>query len=641
MKASLTLLGRPRLEKADGTVVVLPAKAFALAAQIVLDCPARETTRGAAAGFLWEAASQQRRRSGNLRQLIQRILTAQSESGVRVFVFEDDRIRLDGAAVGVDLDLLPTEIAPTDGDGVYALGRLFRGELLAGIDEDGPEFAQWLMARRERLRDVFVRTVAPLVDADPPRLTDEQTAYVAHRLAEIDPCEEAGYRGLIRLHGRRGDAEAVQRTFRQLQNELERIVDAKPSETTRAVYLAATRRLLPTREAGTVLAGMAPAFAPLVGRIRPLMAVHIRIASFLSDAEAERARAHVDECVDLLWRSHSVTVMRSDDEPGMPSRPFAGCDYRLDLGASRSEDRMVLRFQLRATTTGEVLWSSKAAPDHSPAALTRAVEDIQRYVEIGELAAGDHPASLERQVHRLTLQGERWLKNIELPSVRRAKSLFRNALSSRGEHAPAMAGLSRAFRMEWLLLTRGDMTELETAESWAKKAIAADPDDARGAHEMGICQIYRRRFDHGLELLERAAGSAPSNVTIAEDLADARVMSGMIDQGIAQFDALLARLPHPSDQLLWYAAGGFYLAGHYHRAIDLLDRMVMPDTAFHLRVACHAMLNQRAEAEHFVRAMRDRLPDFRIGSRSHMAPLRRPEDREHFEAGLMSAGFDR
>jgi DNA-binding SARP family transcriptional activator len=638
MKASLTLLGRPRLERSDGTPVVLPAKAFVLAAQIVLDCPDRETTRAAAAAFLWEATSQQRRRSGNLRQLIQRIQTAQSEGGVRVFVFEDDRIRVD-RAVGVDLDLMPTEIAPTDGDAIYALGRLFRGELLAGVDEDGPEFAQWLMARRERLRDVFVRIVAPLVDADPPRLTDEQTTYVAHRLAEIDPCEEAGYRGLIRLHGRRGDAEAVQRTFRQLQNELERIVDAKPSEATRAVFMAATRRLTPSREVAAF--GSSPAFASLVGRIRPLMAVHIRIASFLTDAEAELARAHVDECVDLLWRSHSVTVMRSDDEPGMPSRPFAGCDYRLDLGASRSEDRLVLRFQLRATATGEVLWSSKAAPEHAPTALTRAVEDIQRYVEIGELSASDQPVSVERQVHRLTLQGERWLKNIELPSVRRAKSLFRSALNSRDEYAPALAGLSRAFRMEWLLLTRGDMTELETAETWAKKAIAADPDDARGAHEMGICQIYRRRFDHGLELLERAAGSAPANVAIAEDLADARVMSGMIDQGIAQFDALLARLPYPSDQLLWYAAGGFYLAGDYDRAIGLLDRMVMPDTAFHLRAACHAMLNQRAEAEHFVRAMRDRLPDFRIGSRSHMAPLRRPEDREHFEAGLMSAGFDR
>ena len=190
-------------------------------------------------------------------------------------------------------------------------------------------------------------------------------------------------------------------------------------------------------------------------------------------------------------------------------------------------------------------------------------------------------------------------------------------------------------------LTRGDMTGLEAAELHARAAIAADPDDARGSHEMGICQIYRRRFDLGLRMLELAADTAPGDAAVAEDLADARVMSGLLTDGLADFSALLARSPHASDQLLWYAAGGSYLAARYREAIDLLDRMAAPDTAFHLRAACHAMLDERAAAEHFVHQMRERIPDFRIEPRSHMAPLRRQEDRDHFEAGLRAAGFDR
>lgn len=642
MSASLNVLGKPALERSDRSLIAFPEKAFVLAVHLALDCSERWTSREAAARFLWESAPTARR-SGNLRQLIQRIQAAQTANGVRVFAFVGDRVQLVLDEIELDLSAFVGRLGEATPEAAYALGRLYRGELLAGVDDPGPELAQWILGRREGLRGDFVRAVAPVLDAVPPRLSDEQTVFLAHRLAEVDGFEEAGHRGLIRLHARRGDLDAAQRVFRQLSAQLSRDLGTRPSEATRTTMAAATRSATVAEDANTALSEPeGPATpVPLYRPVLPVLCLWVRHAASLSDGEIERARAVVDDCIEQLWRTRALTLLRIDAAVeaaagGMPDR----CDYRLDCTAGRAEGRIVLRFQLLSTGTSEILWSSRLVPEADDGAIARTVEVVCRHIEDQERAATAEPGDA-RAVHRQTLQGGLHLRQIDLPSVRRAKTLFRSALATRADHAAALAGMSKAFRLEWLLLTRGEMSGLETAEVFAKKAMAADPDNAQGAREMGICQIYRRRYELGLTLLERAVGMMPADGTICEDLADARVMSGLLPEGLAGFEVLLARDAQPNDQLLWYAAGGRYLAGRYADAIALLDQMLLPDTAFHLRAASHAMLGELAEAAYFMQQMRERIPDFNIASRSHMAPLRRIQDREHFEAGLKAAGFDR
>jgi len=114
---------------------------------------------------------------------------------------------------------------------------LYRGDLLDGLYvEDAPEFDEWLLAERERLRALIRRALEQLV-----RLAIASGAYEpglehARRLLALDPWVEEGHRQMMRLlalSGRRGAALAQYETCCRILKEQ---VGVQPSEETTALY---------------------------------------------------------------------------------------------------------------------------------------------------------------------------------------------------------------------------------------------------------------------------------------------------------------------------------------------------------------------------------------------------------------------
>ena len=90
-----------------------------------------------------------------------------------------------------------------------AAADLYRGDLLEGLDFRGALFEDWLMAERERLRELALDALARLLAYQRSAGLAEPALQTALRLIALDPLQEAVHRTLMRLYaqlGRRGAA---------------------------------------------------------------------------------------------------------------------------------------------------------------------------------------------------------------------------------------------------------------------------------------------------------------------------------------------------------------------------------------------------------------------------------------------------
>jgi predicted ATPase/DNA-binding SARP family transcriptional activator len=147
---------------------------------------------------------------------------------------------------------------------------LYRGDLLEGVYED------WVLAERERLRELFIQALERLSQALKGEQDYEQALVIAFRLTQVDPLRESAHREVMRLHhllGNEGLAlkqfEACRRLFKDelgLEPELETVELAREiarrSSNPEAPYLPEAN----PRSGESPLERNLPGQIPLIGR---------------------------------------------------------------------------------------------------------------------------------------------------------------------------------------------------------------------------------------------------------------------------------------------------------------------------------------------------------------------------------------
>lgn len=658
MSLRLSLTGRPELVDAAGRSLRLPRKAFVLAAFLVFDAAKGRLPRERASHLLWEEADPARR-AGNLRQLLARVREAQEAEGFRLFEIGTDHVDLVAEDVLIDAAVVLEAHAGAAGRALLDICKAYSGDLLLGLDEGGEAFTRWLWARRAMLREQFVDVVATDLEATLDVLDPEEVIFAARRLSEADPFQEVAYRVRMRIHAGRGEFATAQRIHRRLIEVL-RETGGRPSPETSALVAEIVARAAP--RGGRAPAAGEPADhepaegAPDAGStgmptpaIRTLQLPRLSLVfPSLADLPAEHrewAETLFDDAAIRLWRTRSFVLSRPTDVRTRPidlieRRRREPCDYLVDFRLARRDGQPVLTTSLVASASGEIMWIHRydfGEPVRRAARelVINCVHQIEQ-AELRALAAGPDQVT----AYRLTLQGNRLLRSIDLPSIRRARQIFRAALAIDADHAPTLAALSKAYRLEWLRLARADEKELDLAIDFARQAIAAGPDGVHGLQQFGICNIYKKNYEQGLVALERAERQAPDQSEVVAEHADGLICYGSLADGLVKIRPILDETILADDQLLWNAASGHYLSGHYEETLGLLSRMSTEEPAFHLKAACFAMMSQLDEARRYVRKLREILPDFTIRKRLEMVPLRRREDLEHYEYGLRTAGFE-
>jgi DNA-binding SARP family transcriptional activator/tetratricopeptide (TPR) repeat protein len=667
MSCRLTLLGPPQLLDEQGRLIPIPAKAFALAAYILLTSGGTPTSRAALRQFLWEN-SDTKTAATNLRKFLLRIRQAQKQFGFELIHEDRDHVRL-AKSVEIDLAEFQKNTGMLDPNDLAKLCDLYRGELLEGCAWDEPDVREWLEVQRARLKDSFVSVVSDWLEAPVPSADRMCLRLAARRLIEVEPYNETGHRTLMRLFAEDGEPARVRDVYRSLEQCLRNDLNTEPHAATTELFHSLTparpspapatqhdrQRARPDPDSkGTPSIitddshpdpSVAPAKsgAPKVTVLPPSTiggqdVGHQIIGSLIDDVTIGLCRFRSLSVV----APHTAWELTASGKKGLFSS--FGIDYVVETQMQNRGGELWLSIRLLEASTRRILWTEQYEVDRAQTSqqyrrlsvqiLTSLVDTIER----SELACYD--SEQDPTAYHLYLAGQNYLRTLDLPHLRRARRAFKSALNTCPDFVPTLSGLARTLRLEWVLLARGESELLVEAKKLANRAIELDPDDARGYRELGACNLYVGRFDESLRALEQAELRNPQFADLLVDSADA-LTHACEPQAALEKVALAIDLNPLCPDFYWWVAGGSNFHLHrYVEAVECMSRMRDQTPAYRLLAASWARLGEREQAAEYVHRVMEIHPDFRVSNWLSILPIRDPQYERDYEQGLREAGFE-
>ena len=240
----MRLLGPPEIEVDGRALRVDTRKAVALLAYLAMT---GGTDRDHLVDLLWPGYDVERGRA-SLRRTLSALRSGLGEGWIQA-----DRLRVSlTGAVELDVERLkrledlhrhpPGESCESCLDLLRSLAGLSRGDFMQGFTVRGaPGFEEWQIAESHRVRSELGRVLTLRLDACRALGNDDETVAVARDLIALDPLNEAAYRALMTVHGRRGDRGALVTTYRELVAILEAELGVEPLEETSELYRALSR----------------------------------------------------------------------------------------------------------------------------------------------------------------------------------------------------------------------------------------------------------------------------------------------------------------------------------------------------------------------------------------------------------------
>jgi len=628
----VVLLGSARSGE-KSSAAQLPRLGLALLAYLLLDCPGGRASREEVGAFLWEKVDRARQ-AGNLRQLLFRIRAAEVAADMRLVETTSSEIILSPLNVSIDLRRFQAALRSLGGMDVGAVCKAYGGDLLAGLTTHGEGLESWLGRERAALRAEFLSALTPYVEAQASGPVDEGAIVAATRILEIDPRHEGAYRALIQAYQERGDATRADQYRRQrdhvheVRAERRTAPAAEPPIERGAGWVASassTARSTPNAlHAGgredelprVIVSPHAPSYAPAMGR------------ELVAELGADIATR--------LAQTRALTVL-AVDAPGDSEAKKAG-DYLVEVRHAEGRGGAI-QLRLLNLPDRQILWAASFADGGQyQARAPTTLNAILRHVEDNEIALRDSPEGT-RVAYRFTLEAQRLLNAIDLPSIRRARRLLKSAQSVAPDFVPTIAAMARSHVMEWLVRAPFEVAPLEFAEQFAKQAIAISPDDHRGYHELGLVRVYRRRLDDGIECLNRAASLCPEDKAVCADLADALVFNGQSREAITMLDELVRSFDPGGDYIRWVLAGAHFAREDYGATLLQIKQMSNPAPAFRISAASRALMGDVSGARRVMKASMDFNPNFDLRSWMAMAPCRNKDFVQRYTEGLRIAGF--
>jgi DNA-binding SARP family transcriptional activator len=235
---NLSLLGGFQLLDADGRAVAFPTKKTrGLMAYLALPL-GQSHPRDKLAALLWGDMQAPQARAG-LRQAVYAIRKAAGEDCMRI---DGETLALNPAALTVDAQLFERAVGEGTPELLERAATLYQGDLLAGLSLQEPPFEEWLLAERERLRELALEALARLLAHQRRAGSREAAVQTALKLLALDPLQEPVHRTLMRIYLELGRRGAALRQYQLCVGTLQRELRAQPEPETRALYQEILRR---------------------------------------------------------------------------------------------------------------------------------------------------------------------------------------------------------------------------------------------------------------------------------------------------------------------------------------------------------------------------------------------------------------
>ena len=329
-RVNLRLLGGFEVRIESGPPLTLPTrKSQALLAYLALSAGTAHP-RDKLTALLWgDSGDRQARHS--LRQALSTLRKLE-------ILVEGEHVTLDPAAVAADAVTFERLVRTGTPPELEAAVELYRGDLLEGLPLREPAFEEWLVAERERLRELAQEALARLVTLHDRRGALDVALRAAQRLVALDPLQEAAHRALMRLYARGGRRGAALRQYQACLDILQRELGAEPEEETRQLYHDLLRRrraaadvapapaavtLLPAPPSGRSLVGRDEPLARLTAAFERARTGHGVVAAVVGEAGVGKSRLVEELAAAALAQGARVVTGRAYEMEGaLPLGPW-------------------------------------------------------------------------------------------------------------------------------------------------------------------------------------------------------------------------------------------------------------------------------------------------------------------------------
>ncbi len=679
----LSLLGEFGCLTDAGDPVSLPSRrACALVAYLAINA-AEPQPREKLADLLWCESSHPQAMT-NLRKTLSRLRASPSDCLRRCVVIDGAHLSL--ARDDVDVDVIAFEAGAqlATPESLENALSLYRGDFLSGFANCGETFEDWLLAERHRLAEVARGAMQRLLDHYVATGAIERGIFVALRLLQLDPLDEASHRSLIRLYLYQDRVGAALRQYELCRDELEKHLGVAPSadtETLRDELL----QLLPKGEAG--------ALEP-VTRETDDLPEKSRILTLAADKRA-RTRRELEACPSIAvlpftdredgddW-AHLCDGIAEDliVELGRfpelsviaPASAFAyrhsaaaadaiarelGVRYVLAGSIKPRDSGLTVTVRLIEAATGRQLWADRFDGMANDIAgvesqiLERIIGVLIGKIEGAEFKRATLKKPVDWQAYDLTLQGWRKLRRIELPAIHEARRLFESAIEKDPRFARAHIGLAMTHLREWACYSWNYwFFPPDEALDHARAALDLDENDHRAHCMLGLVEIYNKDYDMARRHLARALEINPNDTDVLAHAAVSLAILGEPEAAVEAGRKALRLAPHHPEWYAAFAATALFAARQYREAIEVASTApeAICDTPACL-AASYAYLGRAEDASHYrdtvYRHYANQLKREWFGPNTgcidwllSMCPYRRPEDEAHYVEGLRKAGIE-
>ena len=247
MRLRLALLGgfRGQLD-APASLTIPTRKTQALLA--FLSLPAgRAHSREKLASLLWGGMREPQARQ-SLRQSL--FTLRKALGGAPALLIEEGTIALDPSLVDVDVADFERGIAAGTPDALERAVGLYRGELLEGLALEEPPFEEWLLAERDRLRELALEAMARLLRHQRATGATAAALQTGLRLLAFDPIQEPVHRAVMRLYAELGRRPSALRQYQFCVGILQRELGVEPEAATKELYRELLRQRAPGAAVG-------------------------------------------------------------------------------------------------------------------------------------------------------------------------------------------------------------------------------------------------------------------------------------------------------------------------------------------------------------------------------------------------------
>ena len=233
----LRLLGGFEARGATGTLLTLPTKKAQALLAYLGTRPGQPRRRDTLAALLWSETTDHQSRD-SLRHALAALRKTLARDGNHASVLRVDGPTLSLDPEGIEVDVVTFERRAAEGtpEALEEAAELYRGDLLLGFGLTEPLFEDWLVAERERLREIALEALARLLAHQSRTAGTERAIRTALRLLALDPLQETVHRTLMQLYARQGRRAAALKQYQLCVDGLQRELGTEPERETKALY---------------------------------------------------------------------------------------------------------------------------------------------------------------------------------------------------------------------------------------------------------------------------------------------------------------------------------------------------------------------------------------------------------------------